>query len=249
MLLSHSSGFGYDVFDPNLTRWRAATKSNLNFTSYTMESLKIPLIFQPGESWTYGVGVDYAGLVVQKVTGVPLEQYMQENIFAPLGMNSTTFRIAEHPELHPRRAEISARSEPRAALTPSAAFKPDTIEFDYGGVGLYSTAADYAKLLGALVDTGNGILTANSVRILCVPQLQDPKHLEAQFYGFMQYIFCPEYPKGLKVNYALGGAVNLEDIPERRRAGSIMWSGATNPRWVSPLSEHSDSTLAIWRSC
>lgn len=230
-------------------RWRAAIKSDLNFASYTMESLKIPLVFQPGEGWTYGVGTDYAGLVVQKVTGIALEQYMQENIFNPLGMKSTTFRIAEHPELHPRRAEISARSEPRAALTPSAAFKPDTIELDYGGVGLYSTAADYAKLLGALVDDGNGILTANSVRKLCVPQLPDPKHLEAHLYGLMHYIFCPEYPKGMKVNYALGGAVNQEDIPERRRVGSIMWSGITNPRWVSLSIEDSISTLAIWRSC
>lgn len=214
-------------------RWRAAIKSDLNFASYTLESLKVPLVFQSGEGWTYGVGIDFAGLVVQKLTGVSLEQYMQENIFAPLGMRSTTFKIAEYPELQPRRAEISARREPRAALAPSTAFKPDNIELDYGGVGLYSTAADYAKLLGALVDDGDGILTPNSVRELCSPQLPDAKHLEAHFFGPMHYIFCPEYPKGSKVNYALGGALNLEDIPGRRRAGSVMWSGATNPRWVS----------------
>ncbi len=214
-------------------RWRAAIKSALNFAAYTRESLKIPLLFQPGEGWTYGIGIDRAGHAVEKLTGLSLERYMQENIFTPLGMKSTTFRIAEHPELQQRRAEISLRTEPRGPLSSFGPFKPDNVEFDYGGVGLFSTAADYAKLLGALVDDGGSILSANSVRRLCVPQLPDPKYLEAHLYGPMQSIFCAEYPKGLAVNYALGGAVNLEDIPEKRRKGSVMWTGATNPRWVS----------------
>ena len=233
VLLTHSSGFGYDVFDPDLIQWREVTKSDLRSSSYTLEALRIPLRFQPGEGWLYGVGLDWAGYVVQILTGVPLEQYMQENICVPLGMDSTTFRMGERPELQHRRAEISSRSEPRGPLSPTAAFKPDTVELDYGGVGLYSTAADYAKLLGALVDDDKGILTAASVHQLCVPQLPDPKPLEAYFYGPMHYIFCPEYPKGLAINYALGGAVNLEDVPGKRRQGSIMWSGVTNPRWVS----------------
>jgi CubicO group peptidase (beta-lactamase class C family) len=160
---------------------------------------------------------------------------MQDNIFGPLQMKSTTFRMGDHPELQHRRAQISMRSEPRGPLSPTAAFKPETTELDYGGVGLYSTAADYAKLLGALLNDDSGILTAGSVRELCAPQLPDPKKVEANFYGPMQYIFCPEYPKDLAASYALGGAVNLEDVPGKRRKGSIMWSGLTNGRWVCAI--------------
>lgn len=150
-------------------------------------------------------------------------------------MNSTTFRIAEHSEIQERLAEMSLRSTPRGPLRPTAAFKQGAINLDCGGVGLYSTAADYAKLLEALLDGGKGILTPVSIRKLCIPQLSDPKHLETSFHGTLRSVFCLEYPPNLPVNYALGGAVNMEDIPDRRKQGSIMWHGAANSHWVSTM--------------
>lgn len=250
MLLTHSSGFGYDVFDPDLIHWRETTNPGTDFTPYSREALNIPLKFQPGQGWIYGIGLDWAGCIVEAVTGLTLEQYMQENIFVPLEMKSTTFRLAEHPKLQKRLADMSLRSLPRGPLTLTGAFKQGAINLDTGGGGLYSTAADYVKLLEALLDDGRDILTTVSIRKLCVPQLLDPKHLEANFYGSLQSVFCPEYPHNLPVNFALGGAVNMEDIPEKRQQGSIMWSGATNPHWVSTCLEVALYTLktilTIW---
>lgn len=222
-LLTHSSGFGYDVWDPDLVRWRQSIGSDLNSNSFSYESLKIPLRFQPGEGWLYGIGLDWAGQVVERLTGQSLEDYLQENVFQPLGMTSTTFRIVEHPELQSRRARMGLRPEPRRPLVAGEAFKPDVTSIDCGGVGLYSTANDYARFLGALLEGGDGILKPESVNKLFQPQLEDTKYLEEHFFGDAHPLFCPEYPKGSAINYGLGGALNLEDIPERRCAGSLMW--------------------------
>lgn len=180
----------------------------------------------------YGIGLDWAGHVVEVLANLSLEEYMRKNIFQPLGMDRTTFRISEHPELESRRAAIGFRAVPGNPLVPGQSLKPDSTPLDCGGVGLYSTAADYAKLLGALLDGGRDILRSDTVRELFKPQLADPSHLEQAFYGDGHTVFCPEYPTGTKVNYGLGGALNLEDLAGRRRAGSMMWSGVTNPRWV-----------------
>ncbi|KAK5038143.1 hypothetical protein LTS07_001612 [Exophiala sideris] len=224
-------GFGYDSWDSDLVRWRQSIGSELNSNSFAYESLKIPLKFQPGEGWLYGIGLDWAGQVIQKLTGQSLEDYMQDNIFQPLGMTSTTFRILDHPELQPKRADMGLRPEPSRPLTRGEAFKPDVTSMDCGGVGLYSTAKDYGRLLGVLLNGGDGILKSDSVHQLYQPQLPDPKYLEQNLFGDFYPVFSPEYPKGSAINYGLGGALNLDDIPGRRRAGSVMWTGATNPRW------------------
>ncbi|KAI1615242.1 beta-lactamase/transpeptidase-like protein [Exophiala viscosa] len=230
-LLTHSSGFGYDSWDADLITWRQSIGSDINSNSFSYESLKIPLKFQPGEGWIYGIGLDWAGQIIQKLTGQSLEDYTQDHIFQPLGMTSTTFRIVDHPELQSKRADMGLRPEPYGPLTIGQAFKPDVTTMDCGGVGLYSTAKDYGRLLGALLDGGDGILKPDSVHQLYQPQLPDPKQLEENFFGDFYPVFSPEYPKGSAINYGLGGALNLEDIPGKRRAGSVMWTGATNPRW------------------
>lgn len=233
LLLSHSSGFGYDTWDPELIKWRES--QGFTPTPFSLESLKTPLKFQPGEGWVYGTGLDWAGHLVETLTGLSLEAYMQKHIFQPLGMTSTTFRIASHPELHARRADIGFRGEARQTLKQGENFKPDVTPLDGGGSGLYSTASDYAKLLSALLDDGGVILESTTVRQLAMPQVPSAakKALEGQLHGDNHAFLSPEYPSGSSVDYTLGGATNLEDIPGKRRAGSLMWSGVTNPRWVS----------------
>jgi hypothetical protein len=112
---------------------------------------------------------------------------------------------------------------------------PETPPMASGGSGLFSTANDYAKLLGALVKGGDPVLQAKSIKELCEPQLQDSKFLMEALDGPFHDVFCCEYSLGTSANYALGGAVNLEDIPGKRRKGSMMWSGISNPHWVSLL--------------
>jgi CubicO group peptidase (beta-lactamase class C family) len=104
--------------------------------------------------------------VIERVTQHSLEDYMQTHIFQPLGMNSTTFRIADHSELLSRRAQIGRRETPAQTPFSSSNYKPDITSMDPGGVGLYSTASDYSILLSALLDGGSYILSATSTHEL-----------------------------------------------------------------------------------
>lgn len=224
------------MFDPDLIRWKTAQqgiKPDDLAKPTTFEAYKLPLKFQPGDGWVYGVSTDWAGKVVEVVTGLSLEDYFQQNIFQRLGLNSTTFRIGTHPELLTRRAAVSLRAVSRGPLVATRNPQPDNPPFDGGGQGLHSTAADYAKVLGALLDGGRGILQESTIRELNQPQLPDSRALEAHIFGDNHLTFAPEYPKGLSINHGLAGLLNLEDIPGKRRANSSTWSGVTNPRWVS----------------
>ena len=159
---------------------------------------------------------------------------MQQHIFGPLGMSSTTFRIAKRHDLAEKCAVMGFRAAPRGPLTPGKAPIPESPPKDGGGSGLYSTANDYAKLLGALLKGGNGLLKVESVKELCRPQLPDTRYLMATFDSEYRDGFCCEYPMGLQANYGLGGAINVQDVPEKRRKGSMMCSGLANLHWVRP---------------
>ncbi|KIX91940.1 uncharacterized protein Z520_12329 [Fonsecaea multimorphosa CBS 102226] len=102
---------------------------------------------------------------------------------------------------------------------------------DCGGVGLYSTAADYAKLLGGLLSGGQNILKPDTVHELLSWQLPDASFVLDQFFGEYHAILPPEFPKDMPLNYGLVGAINRVDIPGKRRAGSVMWYGIANCRW------------------
>lgn len=222
------------MFDPKLIKWSSATGRTVSNNSYSLEGYTTPLLFEPGEGWVYGVGLDWVGHLVSILTNSTFEAYLAKNIFEPLEMSSTTFRLAERPDLIQRRAAIALRAEPSAPLIAGGADPvPEKPPMAGGGSGLFSTANDYAKLLGALVKGGDGILKPESVRELCQPQLSDSKFLMATLDSPFRDFFCPEYPPGTPANYALGGAINLEDVPGKRRKGSMMWSGMSNPHWVS----------------
>ena len=154
-----------------------------------------------------------------------LEDYMQLSLFGPLGMSSTTFRISEHPELQLRRADIGLRTQPEGLIVKGANYKPDVTPMDCGGVGLYSTATDYAKLLAALLDNGGPILKSKAVEELLCWQLPDSGLIRDHFWGEHHAIFAPEFPDAIEASYGLYGAINQENIPGKRHAGSVMWHG------------------------
>lgn len=233
-LLTHSSGLGYGNFDPDLMRWATAVGRPVpNGATFALNDITFPLKFEPGEGWLYGVGNDWAGRIVEALSHQPLGEYMDEHIFQPLGMQSTTFHMAKRPDLEARRAAVGMRSAPLQPLVAGADPLATVQTEASGGAGLYSSASDYAKVVGALVaDRGALLKKKETFRELCRPQLADNAHLMAGFNGVMHDYCAPDYPYGLPANYALGGAVNLEDLPGRRRKGSMMWSGMANPHWV-----------------
>jgi methyl acetate hydrolase len=90
-LLTHTSGFGYDFASPDLARWLSHTGSN---TLGTTAPSGLPLLFDPGEKWAYGHGIDFVGLLIEAATGKDLDAVFAEQVFGPLGMTDTGLALS-----------------------------------------------------------------------------------------------------------------------------------------------------------
>lgn len=92
-LLTHTAGYTYDIWNGNTGRYEKY--ANLpGIISCKNEALKTPLDFDPGNRWEYGINIDFAGKMVEKVSGERLEGYFREHIFGPLGMADTSFKLS-----------------------------------------------------------------------------------------------------------------------------------------------------------
>lgn len=220
-LLTHTSGFGYDFASPELGRWIAHTGSD---TLGRTAPKDMPLVFDPGEGWLYGHGLDFAGLLIEAVLGQDLEAVFAERVFQPLGMTETSFGLS--PERRARLAPMHMRL-PDGGLAPLPFALPDPPFFQMGGGGLYSTAADYLKFLTALMDEAATLAAPDLMRLMTTSQHTEPRpgaltsstpHLARDFDAF------PGQPTG----WSLGFLVNLEPGPAGRSAGSLTWAGLSN---------------------
>ena len=198
--------------------------------SWSREGCNHPTKFAPGEGWYYGVATDWAGLVLEKITGQSLGTYMQEHILEPLGIRNTGF--------WPKKLQVDSlaayayREGP--ILKPGPDPTPEEHEIEPGGSGLYSNAHDYAIFLHGFLQ--GKLLKEDTMRQMFTPQLNEAQRscLEMISYNYgIQDAFAPEFPTGLKLNHGIGGVMNMEDVPNKRRKGSLMWSGMCNSRWVS----------------
>ena len=82
-LLTHSSGLAYDVFDPTLVKWSSAIGRTVSTNSYSLEGYTLPLLFEPGEGWAYGVGLDWVGHLVSILAHSSFEAYLEKHVFGP----------------------------------------------------------------------------------------------------------------------------------------------------------------------
>ena len=93
-LLTHTSGYGYDIFNPDLSRYIQVVGLP-SILSRKNDALRVPLLFDPGTGWEYGIGIDLVGKVIETVTGQTLEAYFRQHIFEPLGMRDTSFLLSD----------------------------------------------------------------------------------------------------------------------------------------------------------
>ncbi|HEY9237042.1 MAG TPA: serine hydrolase domain-containing protein, partial [Phenylobacterium sp.] len=220
-LLTHTSGFGYDFASRDLARWLAHSGSN---TLGPAAPEGLPLLFDPGEAWTYGHGLDFAGLLIEAATGKALNEVLAEQVFAPLGMADTSLSLtaAQRGRLAPMHARL-----PDRGLTPLPFALPEPPHFQMGGGGLYSTAGDYLKFLRALRDRQAGLLSHEGMELLLTSQLTEPRPgalKSAAPHLALDYDPFPGQPTG----WSLGFLVNLEPGPAGRSAGSLSWAGLSN---------------------
>ncbi|KKY18585.1 putative beta-lactamase family protein [Diplodia seriata] len=124
-LLTHTSGLAYAALHPVINAWRAANNGGAgpgapDAAGDVVRDCSVPFVHEPGEGWTYGTGLDWAGKLVERLNGRPpaagaggggdagggedvtLEAYMSENIWAPLALRDSTFLLAARPDVEAR---------------------------------------------------------------------------------------------------------------------------------------------------
>ncbi len=219
-LLTHTSGVGYDWTSAELTRFVKAEGLDMR----QAEPPSLPLLFEPGENWIYGMGHDWAGRLIEAATGEGLDAYCKKNIFDPLGMTETTFFPSD--EQTSRRAAVHFhQADGSFDVIPFG--MPASRHFWMGGAGLYSTVNDYLTLLTALVRRNEALLDNKSYAALScdfVNQVDAGWITSAD--PSMSFDYRPL--SGVDRRHGLAGLVNLQPLEKGRHAGSLHWAGATN---------------------
>ena len=228
-LLTHTSGYGYAFLSPELAR--CAEHGQIPMDRY----LELPRLFEAGERWQYGVGIDFAGQVVEAISGKGLDAYLQEAVFDVLGMADTTF--APSPTQLMRKAAMHARL-PDGSLVPTEFGLPPPPNPMLGGGGLYSTAPDYLAFLDALLGGGASargrILKPESMAFVTDNHVGDIAcgAMVSSNPGFSN---DHEPMPGVPKRWSLGFLTNLEPGPDGRGAGSLAWAGLSNCYyWLDP---------------
>lgn len=195
----------------------------------------IPLANQPGVRWQYSVSVDVLGRLVEIWSGQPLDKFLQENIFAPLGMNDTGFYVP--PENHHRFAANYVPVNPLDPMESGLNLSPEhpiggtttRKKFFSGGAGLVSTLGDYTRFIQMLIGKGEfqavRILKPETVKLMHTNQLPEGLGL-----------VLPSWPME---NTGFGIGLAVKSAPGQGEpdavTGEYHWGGlAGTHSWVSP---------------
>jgi methyl acetate hydrolase len=226
-LMTHTSGFAYGQWDADLARYLMEEKFP-ELASGEEAAFYPPLMFDPGERWEYGISIDWIGKLVETVSGKSLGTYMQENIFSPLGMASTGYRIT--PDMEARRATIHQR-EKDGALTPTPSVRQQEPVREPGGGGLNSTADDYLRFIRMILNDGteNGqqVLKPETVQLMAQNAMGDIRVVMLETTNPSRSLDAEFFP-GLPKSWGLSFMINEETAPTGRPAGSLAWAGLYN---------------------
>ena len=237
-LLTHTAGFTSDIWNADSARY-LKTMNLPRAGSGKKIALSVPLTFEPGTRWEYGINIDWAGQLVAAASGMRLGEYLQKNITGPLGMSSTSFRITAN--MRARLATVHQRDPVTGALNTTPFEVPQETEFDPGGGGMYSTAEDYLRFSRMILNQGRGngqqllkpetlaLMSKNAMGPLRVNFLrtQNPAaSLDAEFFP------------GLEKTWGLTFMINEQQAPTGRSACSLAWAGLPNAFfWIDPTKD------------
>ena len=227
-LLTHTSGLASGGVASAEASRLAPRHADDTLETYASDLGGVPLDFQPGSQWSYSglAGIDTVARIVEVVSGVRFDRFLRERIFEPLGMHDTAYVVPAEklPRVVTRYVRTSSGLEQREK--PSWV---DTVTLTAGGVGLWSTAADYAKFAQMLVNRGefNGhrILGRKTVELMAANHVGDLYANSGRVGGRLGKGF------GLTVDVVLDSVA----AQENRSTGSFGWTGALGTAfWVDP---------------
>ncbi|BEP96923.1 serine hydrolase domain-containing protein (plasmid) [Acidovorax sp. A79] len=233
-LLSHNSGCSYEIWNPDMQKVQAALGIP-GTIDCRLKALELPLVADPGERWEYGIGIDWAGRMVEAVTGLTLGEFMHQNLWGPLGMTSTGFHIT--PDMRQRLAGVHLRGED-GAFAPFPFEITQEPEFHMGGGALYSTAGDYARFMRMVLNLGQldgeRVLKPETVvSHLMLNQIGNAR--VSLLKAAIALTADAEFFPGLRKTWSLAFQINEEEAPTGRPAGSLSWAGLANSFfWIDP---------------
>lgn len=220
-LLTMTSGMTYNIHSDAIERVIRETDGRAPTLLVCDAMAEEPLIFDPGERYQYSESLDVMGGVIEVATGMKFSEYVQQNIFDPLGMTETTY----HPDYtKPERHSTQYGYDPKTKkITKNElTYNPHRLgtEYDGGGAGISSTTNDYVLLLDALANGGVGangarILTEAAIDVMRTPMVDSPQFLEPINRCCLGYNYC----YGVRVCVGRGISANLAPI------GEFGWDG------------------------
>lgn len=246
-LLTHTSGLTYGFHNNHVTdaiyrrngfEWGNPPGADLAECCRLWGQM--PLAFQPGSEWNYGVSTDVLGRLVEVVSGVPLDEFFRTRIFEPLGMTETDFHA--HPDWHDRFSTLYVRNPATGAAIPA----PDPLGRGFlempamlgGGGGLVGTAHDYLRFAHMLLNRGelDGVRLLGSRTVDFMTRNHLPGNADLEQYG--RPLFAETSFDG--VGFGLGFSVVLDAAANKvlRSEGEYSWGGAASTIfWVDPRNE------------
>ena len=244
-LMRHTSGLTYgfqnrtnvDAHYRKLKVGDFATEGGLE--GMMAQLARLPLEFSPGEAWNYSVSTDVLGYIVEKISGLPFDRFLQQRIFAPLKMEDTGFFVPQ---------DKRDRFTSCYALTPSGrtVLQDDVAKSSYfadpqlksGGGGLVSTADDYLRFSRMLLNAGEldgvRILSPKTIKLMTMNHLPGGRELvESSVSLFSEAVF-----EGL--GFGLGFAMTIHQARTKTPGslGEYFWGGmASTAFWVDPVED------------
>jgi CubicO group peptidase (beta-lactamase class C family) len=224
-LMAHTSGIGYGFSSPVVARLLEGTQKT---------ELDVPLLDDPGDKWTYGAGTRVLGLVVEKLSGQPLDEFFRTQVFEPLGMSDTAFVVP--PDNVSRVVTLHRRTDEGLVEQPNP---PEVQNPVRGDAGLFTTARDYGTFLRMLLNGGSlasaKILNEQSVTAMGENQI-GALFVEEQ--PAANPALTKPFPLGAgRDKFGLGFQIAVEDERDGnvRSPGSLSWAGLNNTHfWIDP---------------
>ncbi|MEZ5819425.1 MAG: serine hydrolase domain-containing protein [Xanthobacteraceae bacterium] len=233
LLMTHTAGFAYDMWNGDMVKYLEKTGTP-GIISCQNAALKTPVCSEPGTRWEYGTNIDFVGKAVEAASGKKLDAYLRDNIFAPLGMNDTGFKISDSM----RRRLVGMHARSPEGLGPFPFEMEQNPEFHMGGGGLYGTAADYIKFTQMILNKGKG--NGNQLLKPETVALMGQNNIGAIEVGKMVTALPPftndvDLFPGMSKKWGLSFLINTAKTPEGRSPNSLFWAGLANTYfWIDP---------------